>query len=114
MPYFLYFLVTLGITIYAYIIPEPSGLGSVPRYIATFFYWGLFIVSFVSYYVTRKVFIKKEGFKYTLFVFLFNPYIIYSIYVIDEEFFYYAVINLFTFYIFFMLMYITYLLTRKH
>src|SRR3989344_1287501 len=106
LPYFLYFIVTLFITIYIELNTEAwkGGFWSGFVHLQVLFYWGLFLVGCVSYFVIRRFFLKKVGFRYSFFVFLLNPFIIYILIVLDTEVFFDAVfIGSFAFYILFML-----------
>lgn len=77
MPYFLYFLIPLIISVQAYIYRSTySGFESMLVGIGLYWHWGLFIVGCVSYYVTRKIFIKKVGVKYTIYVFIGVPLVV--------------------------------------
>jgi len=74
MPYLLYFLITLGGIIYLY-WPEPyyvidflPGL----THLAALFNFGTFIVACTGYFIIRKFIAKKEGFKYSFYVFIAN------------------------------------------
>ena len=118
MPYFLYFLITLLMTFYLYnpFRQDYDGFFLDLRPEVLLLYWGLFIVGCVSYFVIRRLFIKKTGFKYSLFVFLLNPFII-LLFVYEEDITStspFLGIGFFAFYIFFMFMYTIYLLSRKH
>lgn len=82
MPYFLYFLILLIESFLIYIIPyseyADDFLGPAPKhiptlkFIAVLYYWGLFIFSCSGYFITRKFIVKKEGFKYSIYVFIGN------------------------------------------
>lgn len=86
IPYFLYFIITLIVTVYIY-LPHNSPRGGFInldfRSIAVFFIWGMFVSASVSYFVVRKYFFKKRGFKYSILVFFGNiPFTIILYYII--------------------------------
>lgn len=111
LPYVLNFALPLTLSI-SYLLYPPSGIGKALEAVTIIFYWGLFVISCVSYFVIRKIFIKKPGFRYSFFVFLLNPLMIYTLMLLDADIFFMPVF--FTLYFSFILIYIVYLLSRKH
>ena len=109
LPYFLYFLFPFTLTIYTEYENKNSSGGFIDfdfGYLIYLFVWGFLLVSFVFYFVLRKVFIKAPGTKYAVFVFLLNPYVALLLIYNDNPY-------LLPTYILFMLVYSAFLLSQK-